>query len=304
MAVDLHIHSTFSDGTLTPQQIVQVALDKQLTAIAISDHDTISGVVPAQYAAAGTELQVLPAVEISTTVDGRDVHILGYFIDLQHAGLLQKLQAIRDARQQRARQIADKLEILGISIDFEKLLEEAGPDSIGRPHIANRLAREGHVADSRQAFARYLRRGGSAYVERYRLAPCEAIELIIAADGLPPCEAIELVIAADGLPVLAHPALDGAEQHVDSLIDCGLQGIEAYHIIHSPAQTRRYIAMAQNKGLLITGGSDSHGPEGPIPVEIGAVDVPDEYAERLVSWANQHQAATAKVGEVDGNSSD
>jgi len=289
MAVDLHIHSTFSDGTLTPQQIVQVALDKQLTAIAISDHDTISGVVPAQYAAAGTELQVLPAVEISTTVDGRDVHILGYFIDLQHAGLLQKLQAIRDARQQRARQIADKLEILGISIDFEKLLEEAGPDSIGRPHIANRLAREGHVADSRQAFARYLRRGGSAYVERYQLAPCEAIEL---------------VIAADGLPVLAHPALDGAEQHVDSLIDCGLQGIEAYHIIHSPAQTRRYIAMAQNKGLLITGGSDSHGPEGPIPVEIGAVDVPDEYAERLVSWANQHQAATAKVGEVDGNSSD
>jgi len=289
MAIDLHIHSTFSDGTLTPQQIVQVALDKQLTAIAISDHDTVSGVVPAQQAAAGTELQVLPAVEISTTVGGRDVHILGYFIDLQHAGLREKLQAIRDARQQRARQIADKLEKLGISIDFEKLLEEAGPDSIGRPHIANRLAREGHVADARQAFARYLRRGGSAYVERYQLAPCEAIGL---------------VTAADGLPVLAHPALDGAEQHVDSLRDCGLQGIEAYHIVHSPAQTRRYITMAHEKGLVITGGSDSHGPEGPIPVEIGAVEVPDECAKRLVSWANQHQAARAKAGEADGNSSD
>ncbi len=235
MAVDLHIHSTFSDGTLTPQQIVQVALDKQLAAIAVSDHDTISGVVPAQYAAAGTKLQVLPAVEISTTVDSRDVHILGYFIDLQHTGLLQKLQEIRDARQQRARQIADKLGKLGIVIDFEKLLEEAGPDSIGRPHIAKRLVREGYVADARQAFAQYLRRGGSAYVERYRLAPCEAIELII---------------AADGLPVLAHPALDSAEQHVDSLMGCGLQGIEAYHTIHSPAQTRRYIAMAQNKYRL------------------------------------------------------
>jgi len=289
MAIDLHIHSTFSDGTLSPQQIVQVALDKQLTAIAITDHDTISGVVPAQQVAGDTELRVLPAVEISTTVDGRDVHILGYFIDLQHTGLLQKLQTIRDARQQRARQIANKLEKLGISIDFEKLLEEAGPDSIGRPHIARRLAIEGHVADARQAFARYLRRGGSAYVERYRLDPCEAVEL---------------VISAEGLPVLAHPALDGAEQHVDSLIDCGLQGIEAYHTIHSPVQTRRYIAMAQEKGLLITGGSDSHGPEGPIPVEIGAVEVPDECAERLVSWANQHQAAEAKAGEIDGNSSD
>ncbi len=289
MAIDLHIHSIFSDGTLSPRQIVQVALDKQLTAIAISDHDSTSGVVPAQQAAADTELYVLPAVEISTTVDGRDVHILGYFIDLQHVGLGEKLQAIRDARHQRARQIADELEKLGVVIDFEKLLEEAGPDSIGRPHIANRLAREGHVADARQAFARYLRRGGSAYVERYKLAPEEAVEL---------------VITAGGLPVLAHPALDGAEQHVDSLIDCGLQGIEAYHIIHSPAQTHRYIAMAQEKGLLITGGSDSHGPEGPIPVEIGAVEVPDECAELLVSWAGQHQAVNAKVGEPDGNSSD
>ena len=279
MAVDLHIHSTFSDGTQSPEQIVQVALDKQLTAIAISDHDTISGVVPAQQAAANAELQVLPAVEISTTIDGRDVHILGYFIDLQHAGLLEKLQAIRSARQQRARQIADKLEKLGISIDFEKLLEEAGPDSIGRPHIARRLVREGYVRDAGEAFAQYLRRGGSAYVERYRLAPCEAIEL---------------VTAAGGLPVLAHPALDNAEQHVNSLMDCGLQGIEAYHTIHSPAQTRRYIAIAQEKGLLITGGSDSHGPEGPIPVEIGAVEVPDKYAERLVSGANQHQVVRQK----------
>ncbi len=289
MAIDLHIHSIFSDGTLTPQQIVQVALDKQLTAIAISDHDSTSGVVPAQQAAADTELQVLPAVEISTTVDGRDVHILGYFVDLQHAGLGEKLQAIRDARHQRARQIADKLEKLDIVIDFEKLLEEAGPDSIGRPHIARRLVREGHVADAKQAFARYLRRGGSAYVERYRLAPEEAVEL---------------VITAGGLPVLAHPALDNAEQHVDSMMDCGLQGLEAYHIIHSPAQTRRYVAMAHDKGLLITGGSDSHGPEGPVPVEIGAVEVPDECAERLWDWADQHQLARAKVGEADGNSSD
>ena len=289
MAVDLHIHSTFSDGTLTPEQIVQVAMDKQLTAIAISDHDSVSGVRPAQQAAAGTELQVLPAVEISTTVDDGDVHILGYFVDLEHTGLLQKLQAIRDARHQRARQIADKLARLGISLDLEKLLAEAGPDSIGRPHIARRLAREGHVADARQAFARYLRRGGPAFVERYRLAPEEAVGL---------------VIAAGGLPVLAHPALDDAEQYVDSLMDCGLQGLEAYHTIHSPAQTRRYLAMARDKGLLISGGSDSHGPEGPVPVEIGAVAVPDECAERLLDWADQHQIAKAEVGETNGNNSD
>ena len=279
MAVDLHIHSIFSDGTLTPEQIVGVALAKSLTAIALADHDSVGGVASADQAAAGSGLLVLPAVEISTTRAGADVHILGYFIDAQDAHLLEKLRVIRQARLQRAREIADKLAKLGIVIDFEKLVEESGPDSLGRPHIATRLVKEGHTSTAREAFASYLGRGRAAYVERYRLTPVEAIES---------------VIAAGGLPVLAHPRVDGAERWIDELMNHGLQGLEAYHVMHSPAQARHYVSVAEQRGLLVTGGSDSHGPEGPVPVEIGAVDVPDEFAQRLLEWAQRHQPAGAK----------
>ncbi len=283
MAVDLHIHSVFSDGTLTPEQIVEVALGKKLKVIALTDHDTVGGVARAEQAAAGTGLLVVPAVEISAEQDNADVHILGYFIDIEDAKLREKLRAIRAVRLERARTIADKLAKLGIEIDFEKLLAEAGPDSIGRPHIATRLLREGYVSSAQEAFTRYLQRGRPAYEERYRLTPVEAIEL---------------VIAAGGLPVLAHPGLQGAERRIDELAGCGLQGVEAYHIHHSPAQARQYVRMAEEQGLLVTGGSDSHGPAGPVPVESGAADVPDECAQRLVEWAERHQPAWEGRGEV------
>ena len=276
MAIDLHIHSTFSDGTLTPTQIVEVALAKKLRAIALADHDTISGIAPAQEAAAHSEMCVLPAVEISTTRSGGDVHILGYFIDTEDAKLLEKLRVIRVARLERARKIADRLAELGVVIDFEQLLVEAGPDSIGRPHLATRLTREGYTRSPQEAFARYLARGRPAYVERYRLTPTEAIEVV--------CQ-------AGGLPVLAHPGLHNAEQWIEELVPLGLQGLEAYHVNHSAAQTRHYVWVAQQRGLLVTGGSDSHGPGGPVPVEIGAIHVPDECAEQLLAWASEHQVA-------------
>ncbi len=276
MAVDLHIHSVFSDGSLTPEQIVEVALAKKLKVIALTDHDTVGGVARAQQAAAGTGLLVLPAVEISAEQDDADVHILGYFIDTEDAKLREKLHAIRAVRLERARKIVGKLAKLGLEIDFEKLLAEAGPDSIGRPHIATRLFRQGYVNSAQEAFARYLQRGRPAYEERYRLTPVEAVEL---------------VIAAGGLAVLAHPGLQGADRRIGELAGCGLQGVEAYHIHHRPAQARQYVRMAEQRGLLVTGGSDSHGPKGPVPVEIGAVDVPDECAQRLVEWAKRHQPA-------------
>ena len=276
MGADLHIHSTFSDGSLTPEQIVAEALANELTAIAIADHDTVSGVPVAQAAALGTGLEVLPAVEISAVSDSTEVHILGYFIDTEDGALLSQLGVIRAARLRRARTIADRLAELGAAIDFEQLLAEAGPDSIGRPHIAGRLVREGKVTSMREAFARYLGRGRPAYVESYRLTPREGIALV--AD-------------AGGLAVLAHPGLHGAEQLIGQLVKCGLGGLEAYHVHHSPAQLHYFLRVARQRGLLVTGGTDSHGPGGPVPVAIGAVPVPDECATQLLDWARAQQVA-------------
>ena len=276
MAVDLHIHSTISDGTLTPQQIVQVAQEKGLTAIAIADHDVVAGVEPAMQAARGSRLRVIPAVEISTEHHGSEIHLLGYFIDIESPGLLEKLKQIREARRQRARQIVQKLNKLGVGITVEDVAAQAGQGSTGRPHIAAVLVKAGYVSTSQEAFARYLTPGRPAYVPRYRLLPSEAVHTII---------------QAGGLAVLAHPSIDNAEKYIDELREEGLGGLEAYHTHHSDAQTRRFLQLADELGLLVTGGTDSHGPGGPSPVEIGSVYVSDEYAAGLLAWAKEHQRA-------------
>jgi len=276
MAVDLHIHSTISDGTLTPEQIVQVAQQKGLTAIAITDHDAIDGIAPAMQAAEGSELRVLPAVEISTEYQGGEVHILGYFIDTHAPRLLGKLQMIREARRERAAQIAEKLQQLGLAVTAEQIAAEAGAGSIGRPHVASVLVKAGYVRTAQEAFAQYLIPGRPAYVPRYRLTPAEAIQQII---------------QAGGLAVLAHPGIDNAEKWLGELIEQGLGGLEAYHTSHTSGQTRKFLELAEQLGLLVTGGTDSHGPGGPVPVEIGSVEVPDECAQRLLQWAQQRQQA-------------
>ena len=279
MAVDLHIHSTISDGTLTPQQIVQVAQEKGLTAIAIADHDVVAGVEPAMQAARGSGLQVIPAVEISTEHHGSEIHLLGYFIDIESPGLLEKLHKIREARRRRARQIVQKLNKLGVGITVADVAAQAGQGSTGRPHIAAALVKAGYVSSSQEAFARYLTPGRPAYVPRYRLSPSEAVQTIT---------------QAGGLAVLAHPSIDNAEKYIDELREEGLGGLEAYHTHHTDAQTRRFLQLADKLGLLVTGGTDSHGPRGPSPVEIGSVPVPDEYAAGLLAWAKEHQRAQAK----------
>ncbi len=279
MAVDLHIHSTISDGTLTPQQIVQVAQEKGLTAIAIADHDVVAGVEPAMQAARGSRLRVIPAVEISTEHHGAEIHLLGYFIDIESPGLLEKLHNIREARRRRARQIVQKLNKLGVGITVEDVAAQAGQGSTGRPHIAAALVKAGYVSSSQEAFARYLTPGRPAYVPRYRLSPSEAVQTIT---------------QAGGLAVLAHPSIDNAEKYIDELQEEGLGGLEAYHTHHTDAQTRRFLELADELRLLVTGGTDSHGPRGPSPVEMGSVPVPDEYAAGLLAWAKEHQRAQAK----------
>jgi len=272
MAVDLHIHSTASDGTLTPEEIVRIAQDKGLYAIAVTDHDTVAGVEPAMEAARGSSLHLLPGVEISVDFADTEIHILGYFIDLTHQPLLEAMAKVRDGRVERAREMVRRLQELGLPVRFEDVIAEAGDASVGRPHVARALIKCGCVANSQEAFDRYLKRGRPAYVPRYKLTPQEAVRLIR---------------EAGGMPVFAHPGLARRDDMVDQLVEAGLLGIEAYHTDHSEKDTRKYLNMARRRGLYVTGGSDSHGPRGPVPVEIGSVYVPDECADRLMQWARE-----------------
>ncbi len=273
MPVDLHIHSTASDGSYSPEEIVQISLRLGLSAIAIADHDSVDGVLPAMEAARGTDLRVFPAVELSVDYEDTEIHILGFFVDLDHQPLLEAMRKVRDGRIARAEEMVRRLQQLGIPITIDDVLHEAGSGAVGRPHVARALVKVGAVRTQREAFEKYIGRGRPAYVPRYKLKPEEAVRLIR---------------SAGGLPVFAHPGLCGRDDMIDRLMPEGLLGIEAYHVEHTPSQTRKYLNMARRRGLFVTGGSDSHGPLGPVPVEIGCVFVPDECADRLVQWAEEN----------------
>lgn len=276
MAVDLHVHSTVSDGSLTPEECVRVAVEVGLSALAIADHDAVAGVAVAQ-AAAPEGLAVFPALEISAETDDAEIHILGYFIDCGNEPLNETLMLVRQSRVERAQVITEKLNALGVAIDYSEIERQAGGGSVGRPHVARALVERGTCSDQQEAFVRFLRKGRPAYVPRYRLSPQEGIELIR---------------DAGGLPVMAHPGICRAEGVVEWLVDLGIGGLEAYHVAHSPRETEQFIETAHEYGLLVTGGSDSHGPGGSIPVRIGSVDVPDRVGLRLIEWAEKNNAFT------------
>jgi hypothetical protein len=275
MSCDLHIHSTYSDGSQTPEEIVAEAIEKNLTAIAIADHDTVQGVMPAIEGARGSDLRVIPAVEISTEFQKTEVHILGYWIDLEDDQLHARFVYVREARRRRANEIVGKLRQNGVEITLEDVVEQSDGVSLGRPHVAQALIEKGYVSEMQEAFDRFLGRDRPAFVPRYKLSPHEAVEAIL---------------GAGGCPVLAHPGLGVSDFVIDGLIEAGIEGLEAYHNHHSPSNTRRAIRIAEDNGLLVTGGTDSHGPKGSHPVAIGDVDVPDLCAESLVAWAEEHEA--------------
>jgi predicted metal-dependent phosphoesterase TrpH len=269
--VDLHIHSTISDGTLTPVEIVSEAVARGLYAISIADHDSVGGVAWAQEAAVG-QLHVLPGVEVSTQFGDVEVHILGYMMDCRNQTLLEALNTIREGRVRRARSIVERLNSLGVRIDYETVTDTAGGGSVGRPHIAKTLVAEGYVRNQQEAFRRFLRRGGAAFVPREKMSPAHAIEIIR---------------GAGGAAVLAHPGIVRDRRAVEHVLDLGVDGIEVYHTDHSRDVAQRLLSIAQQRRLVVTGGSDSHGPGGPIPVEVGSVAVPDSTADTLISWAQK-----------------
>lgn len=269
MAVDLHIHSTASDGTLSPAQVVAAAAAAGLSAIAVADHDTVAGVEEALGAGRHLGVDVFPALEIGAYHAGKEVHILGYLVDVQDEDLLELLSAIRDGRRERADRIIARLQAMGVPLSLDDVLESCHGDSLGRPHVAAAMVARGFVPHAQAAFERYLRRGRPAYVPRFRP---------------PATEAIDLILSAGGLPVIAHPGIGNAISTVNALTEVGLVGLEAYHIDHTQAKTQRLLTIAAALHLIVTGGSDSHGPGGPKPVSVGQVPVPDECAEAIRQW--------------------
>jgi predicted metal-dependent phosphoesterase TrpH len=266
--VDLHLHSTASDGQFSPSELVAMALERNLLAIAITDHDTTEGVDEALDAARGTELEVIPGVEISCDVPHEEVHLLGYYLDHHHPALEEKLRAIRDARLQRAKGMLAKLAALGFPLPWEMVAELADGGSVGRPHIAQAMIEKGYIASTDEAFALYIGRNGPAYVERYKLSPLEGVSLIK---------------EARGLPVLAHPLK--VTHFLPSLVEQGLVGLEVYYGSYSAEEIRELAHLARKFDLIPTGGSDFHGPGVLDTVEMGGVWVPVESVTRLRALA-------------------
>jgi predicted metal-dependent phosphoesterase TrpH len=246
--VDLHAHTTASDGTYTPADLVQEAVRRGVRVLAITDHDSTEGIEPALAAAREyPALTIVPGIEINTEADGGEVHVLGYFVDHAAAWLRALLAEFRADRAQRVYRIAERLGTLGLPIDPDEVLALVREGSAGRPHVAQVMVKRGYVATVKEAFDRYLRAGGPAYVSHRKL---------------PPPEACALVHRAGGLAVLAHPGFqEGSEALARDLAAARLlDGVECYYAEHTPAQTARFIGVCRELGLLTTGGSDFHGP--------------------------------------------
>lgn len=246
MRLDLHMHTTASDGDLDPEAIVSAAVAGALDVISITDHDTTAGVGPALEAARETALTVVPGTELSSTWEGREIHVLGYALDPESAPLREHERRAKRVRLDRMQQIVDGLEREeGIRVSMEAVLQAAGPkyEMVGRPHLAQVLIDEGHARHFSEVFTRYIGDHCPAFVSTRLQTPEEAVEVIL---------------AAGGVPVWAHPPLDLLDPLVDRLADAGLQGLEVHRPDARPAQIKRLRTAARSRGLVTSGGSDWH----------------------------------------------
>lgn len=247
---DLHTHSQASDGMQPPAENVKLAKQRGLSAVALTDHDTVAGVAEAQQAGREYGIDVVAGVEISTRAGGKDIHVLGYYVNTEDEQFLDRLRGLREAREERNHLIIAKLQELGLEISWQEVIDGLGrplePDeSIGRPHMADVLVRKGYAADMRDAFNRYLAEGQPGFVSVPRVAPEDA------------CQWIK---DAGGAAVIAHPGLYGDDELVRRILeDSRPDGIEVVHSDHGPEEERRYAELAQEFGLIQTGGSDYHG---------------------------------------------
>lgn len=265
--IDLHTHSTTSDGTLSPGDLVREAARLRLATIALTDHDTVDGVPKAITTGRTIGIEVVPGVELGTSVERREHHILGYFVDVDDKSFLADLNELAARRRHRAATMVERLAAIGVTVPLAEVLELAGDGTVGRPHIARVLIAHGYVANIGEAFDRYLKHGRPAYVPRQPFSPEEAIALIL---------------RAGGVPVLAHPLSTGdPEVAMARLLPAGLGGIEVYYGEYDDVTRADLRALADHHGLIPTGGSDYHGPGYRAGRELGSAPVPPDTVDRL-----------------------
>jgi len=273
LTIDLHIHSTFSDGAFTPEEIVKHASKKGLAAVSITDHDNTDATLSAIRAAKKLGVEIVPGVELSVEPESprdEEIHILGYYIDWQDDNFQEKLRNFREARRKRAYKILEKLDRLGVKIDPQQLFELAGKGSVGRMHVAKVLKEEGFVNYLQEAFDRYLAYGKPAYVPKLRL---------------PSQEALDLISRLGGISVIAHPLYGGnSKEIIQKLKGLGLDGIEVYYTRHTPEDIKRFRSWAKTLGLLITGGSDCHGGTLDEEILIGNQKIPYDVLAQLKEY--------------------
>ncbi len=262
---DLHIHTNESDSTFSPEEVVKYAAKLNLSAISITDHDSVDAISIVKQYAEKYNIEVIPGVELSTDASGDEVHILGYYVDYTDKWFLDKLKIFKDARVKRAKHIIEKLNELGFLISFEDIYNISGEGAIGRMHIARAMLEKKYVSTIQEAFYRFLGKGKKAYVKKYKMTPSEAINIIK---------------KANGISVLAHPQIMNNDSLILEMIKDGLDGIEVYHSDHTSDGIKKYLQIAKKNNLLVTGGSDCHGI-GKGRILMGTVQIPYDLVEKI-----------------------
>jgi predicted metal-dependent phosphoesterase TrpH len=275
MLADLHLHSTFSDGTFAPEEIARRARLAGLRTVALTDHDSVAGCERMAAACAAEGVEFIPGTELTAEMDGLELHLLGYFIHPRHKPLLAELDRFQEVRIQRIRDITARLQSLGVGLEAEAVLALANCRSPGRPHVARALVEGGYCATFDEAFERFLKKDRPAWVPKFKISAPDAILLIH---------------RAGGAAVLAHPVLNRCDHLIPALAAAGLDGLECFHTKHSTADAARYQSLAQQHGLLVTGGSDCHGSNKGRPL-IGTVTIPCSLVEPLRLCAARHGVA-------------
>ena len=262
---DLHLHTQFSDGTFTPEELVERASTLGFAAIALTDHDTVEGCERAVAACAAARMEFISGTELTAEHADTEVHILAYLVDTQNRVLLTRIAEFQSVRQNRIREMVAALNQLGIPLNAESVFALANCKSPGRPHVARALVKEKLIGNLDEAFEKYLKKGRPAWVPKTKMSALEGIELIH---------------QAGGLAVMAHPGLNRTDEIIPALVDAGLDGIECFHTKHSTAMSERYLEIAEKFNLLVTGGSDCHGFSKGKPL-IGGIKLPYEHVERM-----------------------
>ena len=285
MFADLHLHTNFSDGTYTPEELAGHAHRCRLAVVALTDHDTVEGCARMGVACGKLGIEFIPASELTAELGGNELHLLGYFLDTENLRLLAELAKFQEVRQNRIREMCARLNKLGLALPAEAVFKIANCRSPGRPHVGRALVQAGMCATQDEAFDRFLKKGKPAWVPKFKMSAVEAIDLIH---------------QAGGLAVMAHPGLNRTDEAIPLLAEMGMDGLECFHTRHSTAASQHYLLMAEQLSLLVTGGSDCHGMNKGKPL-VGSMKLPLDYVVKMKAKVKSRGAEAERAASSSAN---